>query len=304
MKKITFVYVLAAVCCFFIMTSYKTGAGTHGWDCTGAETGLSNPAGCASCHGSAATAAITLSLELDSVGVPVTHYSPGMAYTVTITGTNTGTVSLPKFGLQIGAIKGSVAVVTPVNAGTWMMPFPASTHYAAPQAGNFVVGVVEHTAAIAATTGTGGTGTTYVKTFNWMAPAAGTGTISLWAVLNAVNNNGTDDTGDKWNKTHIIINEWVTPAGIADKATADFNVSLFPNPTSDKIHFTYTLNKRSNVSVNIMDINGKQISSLLNETQNEGTQTLDASAASLNKGNYFVILNVDNDRVVKKLIIQ
>lgn len=210
MKKTTFVYLLALCGMTLIICSYAGGAGGHNIEGTGAETGLGNSAGCGQgCHTLGTTTTITL--ELDSAGIPTTRYVGGMTYTVKLTGKNTSTTSLPKFGFQIGSIVGSTAVTTPVNAGTWNAPFPTNTKYTAPKAGKFVVGIVEQTTALAATTGTGGNGTTYVQTFNWTAPAAGTGTISFWAALNAVNNNG-GDSGDKYNTGHITINELVASA--------------------------------------------------------------------------------------------
>jgi hypothetical protein len=207
MKKITFVYLLALCAGSLMICSYAGGASSHNIEGTGAETGLGNSAGCGTgCHTSATTT--TIALELDSAGISTTRYVAGMTYTVKLTGKNTSTTSLPKFGFQIGSIVGASAVAAPVNAGTWKAPFPASTKYVAPKAGQFVVGVVEQTAAIAATSGTGGNGTTYVETFNWTAPASGTGTISFWAALNAVNGNGSD-TGDKYNTGHISITEMV-----------------------------------------------------------------------------------------------
>ena len=307
MKKTTIIYLLAACSGYLILTSYSGGAGSHGWDCTGAETGLSNPAGCSSgggCHATSATATITVALELDSVGIPTTHYKGGLSYTVKLSGTNTSATSLPGFGLQIGAIKGSVALTTPVNAGTWMAPFPASTTYAAPSPGNFVVGVVEQTGRIAATSGTGGAGTTYVKTFNWTAPVAGTGTISFWAVLNAVNANASADTGDKWNLIHKTITEWpATTTGISEYTGNQFSMNLYPNPAVNNVNLSYTLTKSSAVSVQIFDINGKLSQELLNETQGEGEQKL-SSSISLSKGIYSVVLSVDGAKSIKKLIIQ
>src|ERR1035437_4216498 len=144
MKKRNIVLGLAALCSYFIITSYKEGPGSYaGYDCTGVESGLSNPTGC-SCHSSSATTGIGVVIELDSVGVPTTHYKGGLTYTVKIKGTNNTTSSFPKFGFQMGSIKGSVAAVTPTNAGTWSTSCPTGTHYAAPQANNYVVGVVEH----------------------------------------------------------------------------------------------------------------------------------------------------------------
>lgn len=221
MKKTTFVSLLALCAGTLIICSYAGGAASHNIEGTGAETGLGNSAGCGQgCHTSATTT--TISIELDSAGIATTRYVGGMTYTVKLTGKNTSTTSLPKFGFQIGSIVGSAASTTPTNAGTWNAPFPTNTKYMAPVAGKFVVGIVEQTAALAATTGTGGNGTTYVKTFNWTAPAAGTGTISFWAALNAVNGNN-NDTGDKYNTGHVSITELV-PSSPLNVTTSTVNV--------------------------------------------------------------------------------
>src|ERR1019366_7481626 len=201
MKKHTFVYLIAICAGSLVISGYHSGAGNNGYDCTGAETGLGNSAGCSGgngCHSPSATTAITVALELDSAGVATTHYKGGVTYTIKLTGTNTSTTSLPKFGFEVGSVKGSTSVVTPVNAGTFATPYPANTHYAAPNQ-YMVVGVVEQSATLAATTGTGGSGTKYVESFTWTAPVAGTGTISFWGVINAVNGNGSSDSGEHWN---------------------------------------------------------------------------------------------------------
>lgn len=222
MKKFTFVYLVALCGISLIICSYGNGAANHNIEGTGAETGLGNSAGCGQgCHSSGTT--ITISIELDSAGVPTSRYVAGMNYTVKLTGKNTSNTSLPKFGFQIGSIVGASALTTPVNAGTWKAPFPTNTKYVAPKAGQFVVGVVEQTAAISATTGTGGNGTTYVQTFNWTAPASGTGTISFWAALNAVNGNG-NDTGDRYNTGHVAITELI-PVAPLKVTTTSVNVT-------------------------------------------------------------------------------
>ncbi len=190
-------------------SSYNSGAGAGGgYDCTGAESGLQNPTGCRSCHGNTAASTIGVTIELDSAGTPVTSYYSGVNYTVKLSGINNGSTSLPRFGFQMTCVKGATSAVTPTNAGTWATNgLPANTRYSAASAGNYVVNMVEQSTRILATTGTGGSGTTYVESFSWTAPAAGTGVISFFAVLNAVNNNGQDDSNDKWNTAHLVINE-------------------------------------------------------------------------------------------------
>lgn len=307
MKKRNIVLILSGFCFYFIITSYSGGPGNNGYDCTGAESGLGNPTGCtgAGCHSSSATTGIGVVLELDSAGVPTTHYKGGMNYTVKIKGMNNTTNSLSKFGFQMGSITGSSAMTTPTNAGTWSATCPTGTHYAAPQSGNFVVGVVEHTMALSPSTGTGGQGTTYTKSFSWTAPVAGTGTISFWAALMGVNGNGSADAGDLWNTTHAVINEWTSTTAVTEVLQSQFNVNVFPNPVSDHINLTYILDTKSNVSVKLIDIKGQKIADLLNEVQPSGTQSITKRLPEgLGKGIYFLEANFNNDQVVKKILVE
>ena len=250
MKKRILLFTAIAGICYLSFSSYLAGPATQGFDCTGAETGLSNPAGCSasgsSCHSTTATTGITVAIELDSAGIAKHYYIGGHTYTVKITGTNTTASTLPKFGFQLTAIKGSAAVVTPVNAGTWSATVPASTSYNAAIGGSYVCNLVEHSAPLNPTTGTGGTGSTIVESFTWTAPVAGTGTISFWGAVNAVNNDGLADVADKWNTTHIAIPEGPNAAGVAivDK---EMNISVYPNPVTNILNLqaahpgTYTV---------------------------------------------------------------
>ncbi|MBS1586169.1 MAG: T9SS type A sorting domain-containing protein [Bacteroidetes bacterium] len=230
MKKRNVTFFLALGISYLAFVSYKTGPANNGYDCTGAETGLGNPTGCAGagCHGNTATTGITLAVEVDTVGgTPVTQYKPGVTYTIKISGTNTTANILPKYGFQAAVIKGSAAVQTPVNAGTLQQAgLPAGVAYRSASPGNYVCNIVEHSSPLNPTTGTGGNGTTYVQSFTWTAPAAGTGTVSVWAVLNAVNNDLTNSSADKWNTNHISLTEMVAPAA---PPVALFSVS--PNDT-------------------------------------------------------------------------
>jgi len=305
MKKKKIVIGFAGLCCYFIITSYSGGPATNGYDCTGAESGLGNPTGCTSCHGTSATTGMAVTIELDSAGVPTTHYKGGFTYTVKIKGTNNTASVQSKFGFQMGSIKGSVAAATPINAGTWSATCPTGTHYVAPQAGNFVVGMVEQTSKLSPTTGTGGAGSTYVESFTWTAPPTGTGTISFWGVINAVNNDGSADAGDLWNTNHVVILERASSTAVAEVSQNQFNVNVFPNPASEYINFTYTLDSKSDVSVKLIDLQGKDVANLLNETQSAGVQsTIARLPEGLDKGVYFLQANINNQQVVRKILVQ
>ncbi|HTA81388.1 MAG TPA: T9SS type A sorting domain-containing protein [Bacteroidia bacterium] len=261
MKKYTLInFFLTIAVGFILVCSYKEGpALDDGWECTGAETDNSNPAGCSTgkgCHATSATSGITVAIELDSAGIPTTHYVGGMNYTVKLTGVNTTSSNLPAFGFQIGSVAGTVTSATPTPAGTWPTPYPANTHLAPVPAKYYMVPVVEQGTQLPPTTGTGSTGTTYVETLNWTAPVAGTGVISIWAALNAVNDNGTNDAGDLWNTNHVIINEWGA-VGI-ENITNDLQVKTYPNPFSVSTTFTFG-NELTNATLYMYNMSGEEV---------------------------------------------
>ena len=297
MKKTTFVNLCAAgLVLYLIITSYKGGAGSNGWDCTGAETGLGNPVGCtgAGCHAPSVTTGINITIELDSAGVSTTHYAGGKNYTVKLSGKNNTSNNLPGFGLQMVSIKGSAALTTPVNAGTWSTTCPPDCKFTAPQPGYFVLNMVEQSMPISATTGTGGNGTTYVETFTWTAPATGTGTISIWAAINAVNGDGVHDAGDKWNTNHVVINEWPSTSGIASVSEND-EIKVFPNPVINNLALQLDNDRRGIYALSVYDLSGKKILSQ-NIEVNGLAQTENINTSNWAKGIYLLLIEKDGVR--------
>ena len=209
-KSITLLFTLLAIG-YITLTGYKKGAATHGFDCTGAEIGSGNAVGCFSggsgCHATTPTSAIAVSIELDSAGIATTRYVPNMVYTVKIKGVNNGSTSQPTFGFQLTCIKDTLATATPINAGSWITGnLPTYTHYMAAGA-SYLANIIEQSSPTAATTGNGGNGSTYTRLINWQAPAAGTGLVSFWGIINAVNNNGSAGTNDYWNNAKLVVAE-------------------------------------------------------------------------------------------------
>jgi type IX secretion system substrate protein len=270
MKKKILLFTGAALIAVMALTSGKNGAGHEaGYNCTGSETGLGNAKGCsstgASCHGTAGspTPGITVAVELDSAGIPTTHYKAGKTYTVKITGVNTTSNVLPKFGFQVSCIKGSDSVTTPVNAGTFASTgLPTNVRYTGailtPTA-FFAANLVEHSDPITATSGAGGSGTTYAESFSWTAPAAATGTISFWAALNAVDGDDHAGATDKWNTAKAVISEWPSYLSIAETAPA-FSIKAFPNPVSSNLNVQIDNAATDSYTLYIFSLDGKIIS--------------------------------------------
>jgi len=213
MKKNILILTLLGGLSYLIFSSNAAGPGrTSGVDATGASgAGTGANQGCVNggCHANM-SASIAVTTELDSVGIPVSVYHPGMAYTIKISGTNNSTNNLPYFGFQLSCVQqnannagGSNTAGSPacVNAGTFGT-LPTSVR--STTSSYFPETIIEHSAAIIATSGTGATGTTYVETIPWTAPAAGTGAVVIYGILNAVNHDATAN-GDYCNIANTLL---------------------------------------------------------------------------------------------------
>lgn len=180
MKKNFILLPLIAALCYVIFSSSMAGPG-----------GILIPpsgGGC-SCHSGSPFSSTAISMQLlTNPGLtPVTAYAPGNSYFVRITGTNTSGVSLTKFGWQVGVLNSGLT-----SAGTL-----TSDGFSHTVSGGGVT-LLEHNAPQNMTTGTGTAGTTYVRTFAWTPPVAGTGTITLSGIINAVDGNNAS-SNDRWN---------------------------------------------------------------------------------------------------------
>ena len=297
MKKRILLFTLVGGMAVMVTSSWITGAAnTAGFDCTGAETGLSNPTGCAapgnSCHSTSTTTGILVAIELDSAGVPVTHYKGGMSYTIKVTGTNNSTATnLSKYGLQVAVITGSVAATTPTNAGTFGT-LPTGTRLTSATPGSFVANVIENKVQMTPATGTGGAGTTYVTSIPWTAPASGTGTISVWSALNAVDGNSLQDAGDLWNTNHAVFNE-LSNVGVAN-VLSNISINAFPNPATTNLNLQFTGAEEGNYSLQVFDLSGRTMT-----TENlavSGNHFVTAlNTANWAPGMYSVVLSKDGN---------
>lgn len=196
MKKRLLLLPFICALAYIVLTGYATGAGTATIECTGV---LSSTYCGGGCHGSIVTGSIDVNIELLSGGLPVTIYNPGSSYTIRLKAQNlTSAFTLAQFGFQLAAVKTSTAT----GAGTLTAPGGA-THVVS--LGSF--SVVEQTANLPATSGTGGMGTIYQVDIPWTAPATATGNVTFKGVLTAVNGDGLATVDDKYNFASFTVTE-------------------------------------------------------------------------------------------------
>ncbi|MBS1619296.1 MAG: T9SS type A sorting domain-containing protein [Bacteroidetes bacterium] len=287
-----------------LLSSYQAGyTNGSGGDCrTGA---ISSTVGCGGggCHSSNATTGLTISVELDSAGVAVSSYRPGGSYTVKMTATNTTSSSLPVFGFGLSSVKVAGAGTSSAHqAGTWSSSLPNGIQNSIELTA--ATNVIEHQVQLPRTSGTGTAGTTYVESIGWTAPAAGTGAVKLFAVINAADGDGNASSADLWNNTSETINEAGTNA-ISEIAADLGSVNVYPTLISNTIITAFDLRRDAKVSIELLSLNGQTVSTLLtDEAMNTGTQTRTFTIGDLSAGIYLVKVQAGDHTAISKVVKQ
>jgi PKD repeat protein len=95
-------------------------------------------------------------------------------------------------------------------------------------------------------------------------------------------------------------------SGLNNQLAADLKLAVYPNPFSGIASITYDLKEKETVSIELIDIVGKHISTLQNGTQNSGYQSvsIDKNLLNLQAGIYIVQLKVGNSSVSQKIIVE
>jgi hypothetical protein len=86
---------------------------------------------------------------------------------------------------------------------------------------------------------------------------------------------------------------------LASNASLDQNM---PNPFSSTSRINYSLKENTKVLMEVRDINGKIISTLLNESQLKGSHFFDWTPQNLPAGLYYMVLHTGNFVQVKKMV--
>lgn len=143
--------------------------------------------------------------------------------------------------------------------------------------------------------------------FKYVAPNTPNSKDTLYANGNSVSLDGST-SGDKWNfATNKVLN--ITVSGINDPSIVvkDFELGQnFPNPFNPTTNIKFSLDKSAIVTLKVFDINGKEVSSLINnKNYSAGSYTMnfDAAKFNLNSGVYFYKLEANGFAEVKKMML-
>jgi len=133
-------------------------------------------------------------------------------------------------------------------------------------------------------------------TFNWTAPAAGSGAVTFYGAYIS----GRFGTHGK---TSVVYQENLS-ASVNETAKLN-KLSIFPNPVTDKINLNFNLESNQHVRILVFDITGKSMLKLFDglESQGEHTKSFDLSGR-LNTGMYFITLEKGDKKLTQKFLVR
>ncbi len=267
MKRNTLVFTAAASILYLTFNSFTTAPSRIG------HVAVSGCGG-GSCHGSS-SAATVVGINLSKDGIPVTNgkYTPGAKYKITLTGTNS---SYSRWGFQVSATNSSNAM-----AGVFSNN-PDSTLISTTGG----LKVVEHNNAILRPNGMS-------VSFDWTAPAAGTGNVKLSAAVNAVNYNQ-NSAGDAFNTIQITLSE----ASTSVANTSIIAASIYPNPASNTLQIQSPLTEQQYV-IQIFDVRGQLLLQ-----QNMSAHEKQVNISTLGAGTYMLKVSAGNSTGISTFIKQ
>ncbi len=300
MKKNLLVLLTGLSLAAITLSSYEHGpAYEGGLNRTGSQGG---PASCSGggCHNVNNPATIVAVNVYNSLGAAVDHYTPGETYTVAITGHHTSSLSLGEFGFQVSAVNSAQN-----QAGTFAVA--SGSHLRVTSLGGLQI--VEHKNALDDSV------TNYfVARFSWTAPAAGTGKVQFYGILNPFGGEGDDhgvrktssykmdDDDDEDSDTTcpniapvLTLNEGVGGTSDVASIASDNNITIYPNPCTDYFKIIIANADNTTYTVTVYSANGTLM--------HQGNK-LDVTVINFPPGLYQVVISSQKGSVIKSVIKQ
>ncbi|MCX7996095.1 MAG: T9SS type A sorting domain-containing protein, partial [candidate division WOR-3 bacterium] len=81
------------------------------------------------------------------------------------------------------------------------------------------------------------------------------------------------------------------------------NLEIYPNPAYDKLTIHYVLPERSMVNLSLYDVSGRLIETMVNGVKGSGYHQKTLKISHLPQGVYFIRLNLDNNCIIRKIVI-
>lgn len=280
MKKNTLTFLLLLLTSFAWVGSIISNSG--GPD-PGYAGGGPNTKDCTSCHnGTANTGPANVAITSD---IPATGYLPANMYTITVSISND---SINKFGFETT----TKIVGGNRSAGTIVITDTTNTQMKSDSVGRYQYAM--HT--LDGTSGTGGNSWSY----NWEAPVAGTGDITLFAAL--LGANGKDSTaGDNTYTLSTTFSE--NSASAIDGLSQIDEVNIYPTVVNDLFNIDMMITQAVDLGIRVSDLSGKVVYEVKDFAYN-GNYSKQISASEWGSGLYLLSISNGTQQKSYKLIVQ
>lgn len=234
---------------------------------------------CSACHLGGSFSATSSAVITNSAGATVTSYIPGQTYTVTYTVTGTGASG---YAMQAAFLNSSNN-----NAGDFLASTTSNTQLTTINGSG--VEYLEHR----------GTQATGVFSATWKAPAAGTGTVTLYGIGLAVNGNG-GTSGDQASPTIqvALTEDNNTSVNNIEEEVALFEIYPMPN----RGNFMVKNNAKENaMTLEVINMIGKVVAVKQLNLAHNTSETM--NFPNLIPGIYTVILKGETLHQTQQIII-
>ena len=263
-----------------LTAGYSSGpASSNGSGFTGAPSaGGGQETVCATCHSGGAFGSPRLQARF--AGMEDLRYVPGQTYSVTVS-VRPEQGSPAAYGFQAQFLDGSSPILQP--AGNLSAP-DAATQIATLDNGR---SYAEHK----------GPNTDSLFTFDWTAPTAGTGPVTLYLTGNLVNR-ADGERGDNGSSTpyKLTLTEGSATTSVTDVAVPG-RLLVAPNPTAGPVQLQIGSAPAGPYTVRIIDAGGRIVSST-DHRLSGGTPTLPADLTGLPSGLYYAQVSGPDLRLI------
>jgi len=266
-------YLLGVAAMFILLTSEINFSGGS----PGGKTGSPGDEGntCTDCHAGTAT----FQSDWISSTIPVDGYSPGETYTITASGTHMG---VDKFGFEATAED-----MSDNKTGTLIATNSEETMLA-----NSNTSITHQSA------GTTPSGNSKSWSFDWIAPAEGTGEVTFYSAFNATNGNG-NTSGDVVYTSSHTVQENVT-SSVASIFEEEL-VNVYPNPFNEQITIQADQDQSQISGVLLYNAAGQLMQKQLTGNSQDN---INIKTNELTKGIYHLVVELNNSSSISKTVVK
>ncbi len=94
------------------------------------------------------------------------------------------------------------------------------------------------------------------------------------------------------------------PTGVSEMLKKEIDFTLFPNPSKGNVTISFNILEASSMEINLMDVQGKILTTLANGPFLSGKQLIDFDVKDMQSGIYLVEVKTPTGRFVHKMLVE